>query len=110
MAQKRWAAPAVATQGGPVASTLWNGDKLHQAGRPNQRQHLPDPSLERLSAHLIALGPRPLAEYLAELRTVYGRGIEDMAASYRRLDPGIVRAIGGDAFPSRMFMVDGGRQ
>ena len=56
---------------------------------------------ERQIARVHALGVRPLAEMIAEIATLTGESalIADRVAAYARLDPEIVRALGGDRFP-----------
>ena len=58
--------------------------------------------LERMVERVHALGPRPLAELLAEIATATGEPglIADRVEAYARLDPEIVRALGGDRFPA----------
>ena len=61
--------------------------------------------LARGAEHLHRLGPRAIAEFLAE-----GAG-PDLAAllarldRYRRLHPDAVRLVGGDRFPRRLPLV-----
>jgi hypothetical protein len=62
---------------------------------------------------LHALGPRVLAEFLAELGADSYRmtDIERRLERYARLDPGIVRGLGGNRFPPRPSLrVVGGRR
>jgi hypothetical protein len=64
--------------------------------------------LERGAAHLDALGPRAIAEFLAEIGadndcTSY---ILDLADLWRgRLTPDMLRATGGDRFPRYLHEV-----
>ena len=61
-----------------------------------------DPRFHRLIDHLCSLGPRPVGECLLQLI-----GTNDDARTaliilleqYRRLDAGVVQAVGGDVFP-----------
>jgi len=59
------------------------------------------PRLQRGAEHLHELGPRALAEFLAELaQRICGMPATlDMLAEYQRLSPGMMRAAGGDRFP-----------
>jgi hypothetical protein len=50
--------------------------------------------LQRLVARLHALGPRPMYELVRELAA--GADLFDRLEVYSRLDPHIVRALGGD--------------
>ena len=56
---------------------------------------------ERQIARVHALGPRPLAEMIAEIATATGEPglIADRVEAYAALDPEIVRAVGADCFP-----------
>ena len=57
--------------------------------------------LQRGAEHLHELGPRALAEFLAELAQRIGGmpATLGMLTEYQRLTPGMVRAAGGDQFP-----------
>lgn len=50
-----------------------------------------------------ALGPRAVAEFLAEVSGAIGGlpAIQSLLVEYQRLTPGMVRAAGGDRFPPR---------
>jgi hypothetical protein len=66
------------------------------------------PRFERQIERLHRLGPRPFAELLAEIATGTGASdlIADRVEAYSRLDPEIVRAVGGDRFaPSALAVV-----
>ncbi len=56
---------------------------------------------ERQVERVHNLGPRPLAELLAEIAIATGESdlIADRVEAYSRLDPAVLRAIGGDRFP-----------
>ena len=56
---------------------------------------------ERQISHIIALGPRALAEMLAEIAVATGRPdiVADRVKAYAGLDLELVRAVGGDTFP-----------
>ena len=68
-------------------------------------QPLAGPRFERQIARVHALGPRPLAELLAEIAAVTGQPaiVADRLQTYARLDPEIVRAVGGDRFPPMLL-------
>ena len=57
--------------------------------------------LDRLIERVHLLGPRALAELLAEIATATGEPglIADRVEAYAGLDPEIVRFVGGDRFP-----------
>jgi hypothetical protein len=63
--------------------------------------------LQRGAEHLHALGPRALAEFLAEVSGKIGGlpAIQSLLVEYQRLTPGMVRAAGGDRFPARPLRV-----
>jgi hypothetical protein len=72
------------------------------------RATMPDPftrlQLQRGAEHLHRLGPRATAELLAELGGLIGGMpcILTLLAEYReRLDPELLRQVGGDRFPPR---------
>ena len=71
------------------------------AGHPSPSEFAAGPRFERLIERVHALGVRPLAEMLAEIAVATGRPdiVADRVEAYARLDPEIVRAIGGDKFP-----------
>ena len=62
---------------------------------------------ERLITRVHALGPRPLAELLAEIAIATGEPglIADRVEAYARLDPELVRALGADRFPPSVLGV-----
>ncbi len=64
-------------------------------------QLLAGPRFERQIARVHALGPRPLAEMIAEIATATGEPglIADRLQAYAGLDPEILRALGADSFP-----------
>ena len=57
--------------------------------------------LQRGAEHLHTLGPRAVAELLAEVAQSIGGTpcILDRLQKYERLRPAVVRATGGDRFP-----------
>ncbi|MCB4820751.1 hypothetical protein [Roseicella aerolata] len=65
---------------------------------------MPDLAMLRLwrgAEHVHRLGPRALAELLAEIGAAHGcsAAILERLAAYRRLSPGMIRVAGADAFP-----------
>ena len=66
---------------------------------------LAGPRFEHMVKHLHRLGPRPLAELLAEIATATGEPglIADRLQAYAGLDPEILRAVGGDRFPPNVL-------
>ena len=71
---------------------------------PSQNDIIGRMRLQRGAEHLHDLGPRALAEFLAEIAaTIDGRpAIMGMLAKYRRrLTPAMIRVAGGDCFPRR---------
>jgi hypothetical protein len=71
----------------------------------NSNHTLRAPRVQILAAHLHALGPRALHEFIVELITAHGTGIIDRLEAYRRIDPTILCALGGDRFPPRLWRV-----
>ena len=70
-------------------------------------QPLAGPRFERQIARVHALGPRPLAELLAEIAAVTGQHVRvvDLVEEYVALDPAVLRAVGGDRFPPNVLEV-----
>jgi len=68
---------------------------------PATMQSLTGPHFERQVLHLHRLGPRAVAELLIEIAhcTDQSGVIADHLQAYARLDPAVLRAIGGDKFP-----------
>ena len=64
--------------------------------------------LERGVQHLHCLGPRATAELLIELVDPVGETEHLLGKldQYRRLSPDILRALGGDRFPRRVFALE----
>ena len=64
-------------------------------------QGLAGPRHERMVERVHSLGPRPLAELLAEIAIATGEPalVVGLVQEYSALDPEIVRALGGDSFP-----------
>jgi hypothetical protein len=63
--------------------------------------------LQRGAEHLHLLGPRATAELLAEVgRRIGGMPcILGVLGEYQRLSPRLLRAVGGDRFPTRPLRV-----
>jgi hypothetical protein len=64
--------------------------------------------MRRGSEHLHRLGPRAMAEFLAEIAAAQGCGAELLARldDWRaRLTPELVRAVGADRFPPTIALV-----
>lgn len=78
--------------------------------------HAAERAFDRQVEALHRLGPRAVAEFLREIgaRGMRWALIEQLLARYARLDPAVVRAVGGDRFPPppppRLRIIDGGRQ
>jgi hypothetical protein len=56
--------------------------------------------LQRLARHLHQLGERAVFEFVSEMVVNYGAAVAERLAQYRRLDPAILRACGGDRLPA----------
>ncbi len=74
---------------------------------------MPPLHIRRGAEHLVALGPRGLAEFLAEVGAATGNeaAIADALACWRRLDPAMVRGVlahhaDGRQFPSAVVAVE----
>ncbi len=63
--------------------------------------------LERMVERVHVLGPRPLAELLAEIANATGQPavVADCIEAYAALDAEIVRAVGADRFPPNVLGV-----
>ena len=74
--------------------------KQHQPRTDDGFCRLAGPRFEHLCRQVHALGPRPMAELLAEIATATGEPnlIADRLQAYAALDAEIVRAVGGDRF------------
>ena len=75
--------------------------------------HFPDYQFRRDVVRLHSLGPRALAEFLAELGadTFRMTDIERRLSRYAGMDPAAVRVVGGDRFPARPALrLVGGRR
>ncbi|CAO3453917.1 hypothetical protein [Azospirillum argentinense] len=58
--------------------------------------------LQRIAEHVHGLGPRAVAEALAE---ALAHGDMGRLESYRRLAPDLLLLVGGDTFPPRAMLV-----
>ena len=79
-----------------------------QPTRPPLDGPLSDLRFAGLVRHLHRLGPKPLSELLRELVGTDDELQADtlfLLEKYGALDPEIVRALGGDAFPPSIFPV-----
>jgi hypothetical protein len=65
-------------------------------------------TLEHQARAQIALGPRVLAELLAEVEAVGMPCLRERLVRYCGLDPRVLRAPGADRFPPRFAAIDGG--
>ena len=70
-------------------------------------RRLAGPRFEHLCRQVHALGPRPMAELFAEIATATGEPnlVVGLVEKYAELDPGVVRAVGGDRFPPSVWEV-----
>lgn len=105
-----------------LVSALRADDKIHgtpecghggdfRHGAP--MTHFPDYQFRRDVVRLHSLGPRALAEFLAELGadTFRMTDIERRLSRYAGMDPAAVRVVGGDRFPARPALrLVGGRR
>ena len=69
------------------------------------------PQFDRHAEHLHTLGPRAVAEFLAELagQISGGPAISRLLAEYRnRLAPAMIRAAGAERLPRRLSVLTGG--
>jgi hypothetical protein len=62
---------------------------------------------QRLVEHLHRLGPAPLGHFLRKVEN--GASISDHLERYSRIDPGFVRALGGDRYAPVLHAIDGDR-
>ncbi len=74
-------------------------------GYPSPGELAAGPRFERMVDRVHSLGPRPLAELLAEIATATGEPglIADRLQAYARLDPEIIHALGADRFPPNVL-------
>ena len=55
--------------------------------------------MQRMAQHLHGLGPRAVYEFIAELARAHGDDVVRRLEGYHKLDPAVLRALGGDRFP-----------
>ncbi len=67
------------------------------------------PRNQVIAEHVYRLGARALHELLIELATALGPEVIEIAEGYTRIDPGLLRALGGHRFPDRFASIEGGR-
>ena len=93
--------------GGAPASRSGRFDVAEFTRKTNDPQLLFGPRYERQIERLHSLGPRPLAELLAEIAAATGEPslVVDHVEAYARLDPDLVRAFGGDHFSPMLLGV-----
>ena len=72
-----------------------------EPGYPSPGEIAAGPRFEHMVEHLHRLGPRAVAELLAEIAIATGEPglIADRVEAYAALDPAVLRAVGGDSFP-----------
>jgi len=93
-----------------LGSGLCDGEQNTLFGQAGQvvpgvmRPPIPRERLRRLARKIHALGPRPLYELLAEIDA--GANFRDRVEVYARLDPNIVRVLGGSDLPSFVRCVE----
>jgi hypothetical protein len=73
--------------------------------KPKVATRTRDVRLRYLARRLHALGERPLFEFLKELEA--GADLRARLERYARLDPELIRSLGGDQFA--VGVIDGGR-
>ncbi len=90
-----------------VANALRVLPAAGEPGYPSPGEIATGPRFERMVDRVHSLGPRPLAELLAEIAIVTGEPdlIADRLQAYAGLDPEIVRALGADHFPAMPLTV-----
>lgn len=64
------------------------------------------PRREHLARHLHSLGPQPM--FLALLQVDAGHNLDEVLEEFRRVDPGLCRAMSADRFPPRPVYAVGG--
>ena len=90
------------------------GGASHNSPTLNSTEHnISAYRLQRRVEYLRRLGARALHELLLELITAHGIAddVERRLADFGRIDPEILRALGGDRFPPRpLYLLDVGAQ
>ncbi len=86
--------------GATVANALRILPTVVEPGYPSPSDFAAGQRLERMIERVHALGPRPLAELLAEIAAVTGQHVRvvDLVEEYAALDPAVLRALGADIF------------
>ena len=79
-----------------------NDAPAHHLGEP-----VAGPRFQRIIERVHALGPRPLAEMIAEIAAVTGQHVlvVDLVEEYAQLDRAVLRFLGADRFPPRVLGV-----
>lgn len=74
---------------------------------PLEKSSLIDcPRYKLLISRLHEAGPRPIGEFIAELRRLQPRlPIMDLLERYASIDPAAVRALGADRWAANVFLV-----
>ena len=85
-------------------------DVRHHHGLDAQRHSPSDPRLQYLTKRLYRLRPRALHELLVELTATFGPEVLARLEAHARLDPEILRVVGGDHFPPVLAALAGGRR
>src|SRR6185437_10109735 len=67
------------------------------------KANIPEYRLQHLARHLHQLGERALHEFVVELAARFGDEVVQRLEEYRRVDDGILRALGGDRFPPSLW-------
>ena len=89
------------------AVSKFDGFRSQHTRTATSLQGLAEPRFERQIEGLHRLGPRPIAELLAEIAADTGATnlVVGLVEKYAELDPEIVRAVGGDRFPPSVLGV-----
>ena len=88
-----------------IAGQRRDPDSTNRRPGPKHAQAL---RRQRHIEQLHRLGPRVLAELLAEIERHHPEIVDDIdrrLARYAELDPEILRALGGDRFPPRIWAI-----
>ncbi len=90
---------------GPAGGRVAGAKTEAVAGDRSPQGSSPQPQLQHLACHLAQLGERAVYEFILELATTFGADVTDRLEAYGRIDPSILRAIGGDRFPPHLVEV-----